>query len=185
MANFINACNAFHYAYEVVHYFKLPATQCNISSRLVGISLKTSVNAIHTELNMNEKYDEIIYMERHESEKHPRMPRLDRAAQFAPYSALSGYEDAVEETARLTDAKIELDEGEIEKINSALTRLIDAPSDTRVKLTFFRPDKKKSGGAYVTVTGEIGKIDRTNGELTLIGGMPISFDDILEIHEID
>ena len=134
---------------------------------------------------MNEKYDEIIYMERQESEKHPRMPRLDRAAQFAPYSALSGYEDAVEETARLTDAKIELDDGEIEKINSALTRLIDAPSDTRVKLTFFRPDKKKSGGAYVTVTGEIGKIDRTNGELTLIGGMPIAFSNILEIGEID
>ena len=80
-----------------------------------------SQGSIHAEgnshgANMNEKYDEIIYMDRHESEKHPRMPRLDRAAQFAPYSALSGYEDAVEETARLTDAKIELDDGEIEKI---------------------------------------------------------------------
>ena len=113
------------------------------------------------------------------------MPRLDRAAQFAPYSALSGYEDAVEETARLTEGKIELDEGEIEKINSTLTRLSISPPDTKVKLTFFRPDKKKAGGAYVTISGEIAKIDETKGEITLIGGMPIPFTNLLEIYEID
>ena len=127
----------------------------------------------------------IINMQRPRTEKHPKMPRLDRAAQFAPYAALSGYEDAVEETARLTEGKIELDEGEIEKINSTLTRLSVSPPDTKVKLTFFRPDKKKVGGAYVTTSGEIAKIDETKGEITLIGGMPIPFANLLEIYEID
>ena len=134
---------------------------------------------------MNEKYEMIINMQRPRTEKHPKMPRLDRAAQFAPYAALSGYEDAVEETARLTEGKIELDEGEIEKINSTLTRLSVSPPDTKVKLTFFRPDKKKVGGAYVTTSGEIAKIDETKGEITLIGGMPIPFANLLEIYEID
>lgn len=134
---------------------------------------------------MNEKYEMIINMQRPRNENHPKMPRLDRAAQFAPYAALSGYEDAVEETARLTEGKIELDEGEIEKINSTLTRLLASPPDTKVKLTFFRPDKKKAGGAYVTISGEIAKIDETKGEITLIGGMPIPFTNLLEIYEID
>ena len=123
-------------------------------------------------------------MPHHVSGKHAPMPRSDRAAQFAPYSALSGYEDAVEETARITDRKQELDEYEKEKINSALTALLSSPPDTKVKITFFRPDKRKSGGAYVTVTGEIGKIDEITREITLIGGTPISIDDITKICEI-
>ena len=133
---------------------------------------------------MNEKYEMIITLPRPKSEKHPRMPRLDRAAQFAPYAALSGYEDAVSETARLTDKKIELDEGEIEKINSTLNSLLTSPPDKRVRLTFFRPDEKKEGGAYVTVSGEIAKIDVNNQEITLIGGIPIPFKNLLEIYEI-
>lgn len=133
---------------------------------------------------MNERYNDIIYMPHHVSEKHPRMPRLDRAAQFAPYSALSGYEDAVEETARLTDKPIELDEYEKEKINATLISLLTAPPDTKVAMTFFRPDKRKKGGAYITVRGEIGKIDEVKREITLVGGMPISIDRIIEIYEI-
>jgi hypothetical protein len=134
---------------------------------------------------MDKKYKSIINLPHPVSEKHPRMSRLDRAAQFAPYSALSGYEDAVEETARLTDTKIELDESEKEQISLALTRLSMASPDQRVTVTFFRPDGKKAGGAYVTLNGEIGKIDPSSQEIMLIGGLPISFDDILEIHEID
>ena len=134
---------------------------------------------------MTEKYELIMNMQRPRTEKHPKMSRLDRAAQFAPYSALSGYEDAVEETARLTDRKIELDESEIELINATLTRLKSAPEDTKVRLTFFRPDDKKTGGAYVTTTGEISKIDDVAGEITLIGGMPIPFANLTEIYEID
>ena len=134
---------------------------------------------------MNEKYEMIINLPRPKSEKHPRMARLDRAAQFAPYAALSGYEDAVSETARLTDKKIELDEGEIEKINSTLNSLLTSPPNKLVRLTFFRPDEKKEGGAYVTVSGEIAKIDVNNQEITLIGGIPIPFKNLLEIYEIN
>ena len=134
---------------------------------------------------MNEKYAHIINLPRHISPTRPQMSVSDRAAQFAPYSALSGYEEVVKESARLTERKIELDEGEIEKINSTLTRLSVSPPDTKVKLTFFRPDKKKAGGAYVTTSGEIAKIDETKGEITLIGGMPIPFANLLEIYEID
>ena len=76
---------------------------------------------------MNEKYEKIINLPRHVSSKRAQMPREDRAAQFAPYSALSGYEDAVEETARLTDQKIELDEYEKEKINDRLLFLLSSP----------------------------------------------------------
>ena len=123
-------------------------------------------------------------MPHHVSEKHPRMARLDRAAQFAPYSALSGYEDAVEETARLTDRQVELDEYEKEKINATLISLLSSPPDTRVSITHFRPDKKKNGGAYITVTGEVGKIDEVKREITLIGGKPIRIDRIVDIYKL-
>ena len=134
---------------------------------------------------MNERYEKIIDLPHHSPTTRPRMPKADRAAQFAPYSALSGYEEAVEETARPTDRQIELDEGEIEKINATLTTLLSAPIDTRVEVTFFRPDRKKSGGAYVTVRGDIEKIDEHSRTITLIGGAPISFKSILSICEID
>lgn len=133
---------------------------------------------------MNERYKDIIDMPHHVSEKHPRMARLDRAAQFAPYSALSGYEDAVEETARLTDRQVELDEYEKEKINATLISLLSSPPDTRVSITHFRPDKKKNGGAYITVTGEVGKIDEVKREITLIGGKPIRIDRIVDIYKL-
>ena len=133
---------------------------------------------------MNEKYACIINLPRHESETRPRMSRLDRAAQFAPYSALSGYEEAVEETARLTDSKIELDESEKERINEVLTDLSTDTEDRRVRLVFYRPDNRKSGGSYVAANGEIEKIDVISREITLISGSPIPFDSILEISEI-
>lgn len=133
---------------------------------------------------MNEKYKEIMNLPHHVSTARTPMPKADRAAQFAPYAALSGYEDAVEETARIVEQPIELDEGEKEKINDTLTSLLSSTPDTRVKITFFRPDKRKAGGAYVTVTGEIGKIDEVAKEITLIGGAPISIDNVIEIKEI-
>ena len=133
---------------------------------------------------MNEKYEKIINLPHHISTTRPPMPKADRAAQFAPYSALSGYEDAVEETARIVDQPIDLDEGEKEKINATLTSILASPYDTKVKITFFRPDSRKSGGVYVTVIGEIGKIDETTREITLIGGAPISIDKVVEITKI-
>ena len=94
---------------------------------------------------MNEKYKEIINMPHPVSKKHVQMNIIDRAAQFAPYSALSGYEDSVEETARLTDKRIELDEYEKERINASLIALLSSPPDTIVSITYFRPDSRKAG----------------------------------------
>ena len=130
---------------------------------------------------MNEKYEKIINLPRHVSGKRAQMSRGERAAQFAPYSALSGYEEAVEETARLTDQKIELDEYEKEKINDTLLSLLSSPIPEKVKITFFRPDKKKVGGAYVTRVGEIGKIDEIQRKIILVGGTSINIDDVIEL----
>ena len=131
---------------------------------------------------MNEKYEKIINLPYKKSTKHTPMPAIDRAAQFAPYSALSGYEDAVEETARPTDSRIELDEYEKERINATLVSLISAPLGTPASITYFRPDERKSGGAYVTVTGEVAHIDAVLRTATLINGYKINIDDIISIH---
>ena len=133
---------------------------------------------------MNERYKEIINLPHYVSQTRAPMSRQDRAAQFAPYSALSGYEDAVDETARLTEKKIELDDYEKDRINATLQYLTTANEDTKVKITFFRPDKHKSGGAYVTVTGEIARIDQHTYEITLVGGLPIPMDSIIELEEL-
>jgi hypothetical protein len=133
---------------------------------------------------MNEKYEKIINLPHHVSTKHAPMPISDRAAQFAPYAALSGYEDAVEETARLTDQKHELDEHEKEKINLVLTALLSANDGKKAKITFFRPDSKKAGGAYVTVIGEIGRFDEIRREIILLGGKKIAIDDVVEIKNV-
>ena len=130
---------------------------------------------------MNEKYAEIINLPHNRSSIHPQMKKGDGAAQFAPYSALSGYEDAVKETARPTDSKAELDDYEKEKINAALISLSPVQEQKRAAITFFRPDDKKSGGAYITVTGEVARIDEVERLITLVGGYVIRIDDISEI----
>ncbi len=130
---------------------------------------------------MNEKYSEIIDLPHRSSKNHEPMTKSDRAAQFAPYSALSGYEDAVEETARLTDERIELDEYEKERINATLTTLLSAPPDTRVSITYFRPDSHKNGGAYVTIIDEVANIDDVKKEITMVCGRVIKIDDIIKV----
>ena len=128
------------------------------------------------------KYDDIIDLPHHVSATHPRMPMIDRAAQFQPFRALTGYEGAVYETARLTDEKIELTEDEKAILDVRLQKLADEiGSQPKVTLTYFQPDKKKAGGAYLTVTGQLKKIDDYEGALILMGGERILIEDILEI----
>ena len=128
------------------------------------------------------KYDDIIHLPHHVSATRPHMPMIDRAAQFMPFRALTGYEDAVRETARLTDEKIELTEDEKGILDMRLQKLADEiSSQPKVTLTYFRPDKKKTGGAYLTVTGQLKKIDDYEGALILMGGERILIEDILEI----
>lgn len=128
------------------------------------------------------KYDDIIDLPHHISATRPRMPMIDRAAQFMPFRALTGYEDAVHETARLTEERVELTEDEKAVLDGKLQRLTDRlDSHPQVTLTWFQPDKKKAGGAYITTTGQLKKIDDFAGVLILLSGERIFIEDILDI----
>ena len=128
------------------------------------------------------KYDDIIHLPHHVSNTRAHMPMLDRAAQFMPFRALTGYEDAVHETARHTDEKIELTEDEKTVLDVKLQRLADdLANQPLVTLTWFQPDKRKAGGAYVTTTGQVKKIDDFEGALILLSGESIPVEDILDV----
>ena len=109
------------------------------------------------------RYDDVIYRQHPTSKKHPRMSRMNRAAQFAPFAALIGYEESIEETARLTDRRIELSEYEIEELNAKLNFIQEHIKERpEVIITYFQPDERKEGGAYITVTGKVRRIDEVN-----------------------
>ena len=128
------------------------------------------------------KYDDIMDLPHHVSATRPQMLMIDRAAQFMPFRALTGYEDAVQETARLTDERVELTEDEKALLDAKLQRLADRlDSHPQVTLTWFQPDKRKAGGAYVTTTGRLKKIDDLEGVLLLASGERIAIKDILII----
>lgn len=126
------------------------------------------------------RYDDIIDLSHHVSQTHPQMPVSDRAAQFAPFAALTGYDAAVKETARLTEERIELEEYEKMVLNEKLLLLQEQlqkrPAAT---ITFFQPDEKKAGGSYVTVSGNIKKIDAYEGRIVLMDGMKVPIADII------
>ena len=131
---------------------------------------------------MSGKYDDIINLPHHVSAKRPQMSRSARAAQFAPFAALVGLDDEMEETARLTDAKPELEEAEKEKINRVLLEIRNNPQkETAVELTFFRPDGRKDGGAIITRTCTVRRIDEIERKLILSDRSEIEFDNILSM----
>lgn len=128
------------------------------------------------------KYDDIINLERPISKKRMPMSIENRAAQFAPFSALTGYEDAVKETARITDSKKILSEGIKEIINEKINYIKNnLKTIVEVKITYFLKDKKKTGGKYTTITDLVKKIDINNCLIYLSCGTIISFDDISNI----
>lgn len=101
--------------------------------------------------NNMHKYDDIINLPHYTSSKRPRMAMIDRAAQFSPFAALTGYDAAVKETARLTEDRVELDEYQKSALNDRLQIVQERLSDTPViSITYFVPDERKSGGAYCT-----------------------------------
>ena len=122
-------------------------------------------------------YEDIVNLPHHVSKKHPQMPMIKRAAQFAPFAALAGYDDAVEETARLTDEMVELEDSAVDelhrKINEALC------SGGEVTVTYFVPDTKKSGGRYVRTAGLIKKAGM--GRIVMNDGLSIPVESIREI----
>ena len=134
---------------------------------------------------MTGAYDDILLLEHFEPKRHPRQPMAKRAAQFSPFAALTGYGDAVEETARYTDMRLETPEESQERINAALhllqTHLSLHPA---VSVEYFVPDTKKTGGSYRTVTGAVQKIRSFEQELVLSGGITIPFADIVTVTEL-
>lgn len=106
------------------------------------------------------RYDDIINLPHHQSKTHPRMPLQDRAAQFAPFAALTGHEAAIRETGRLTESEAQLDEDALEMLNEKLQLIREnIGSAQKISFTCFAPDDKKEGGAYVTYTGCVKKLD--------------------------
>lgn len=128
-------------------------------------------------------YEDIIDLPHHRSTSHPQMSEENRAAQFLPFSALSGYEDAIKETGRLTEEERDLDEGVTEYLNRKLELLRACPAERQeeVLITYFRPDGKKSGGSYVTVAGCVKKVDDLERAVFLTDGTRIPVDGISQI----
>jgi hypothetical protein len=133
-------------------------------------------------MDSEHKYDDIINLEHHISKTHKQMSMQNRAAQFAPFAALTGYEEAVKETARFTEQKIELDE-ELNNILDEKLRLIQSQIKNmpEITVTYFVPDDKKRGGKYQKITGKIKKIDDYNKFIIFTDGKFISIKDIINI----
>lgn len=131
---------------------------------------------------MNNKYDDIINLPHHISKKHPQMTLEARAAQFAPFAALTGYEDAINETARQTSEKIELDD-EAKEILDNKIQIIKEQIQTKPIITFkyFKPDLKKDGGQYVKATGIVKKIDEYEQKIILENKIEIPIRQIISI----
>lgn len=127
-------------------------------------------------------YNDIIHLPHHQSRTRPHMTLHDRAAQFSPFAALTGYEDAVKETARLTNRKLELSEEMKSELSAKLTLLQEKIKEyPEVAITYFVADNKKSGGSYVTETGTVKRIDDVTGEVIMNSRKVILIDDIAEI----
>ena len=128
-----------------------------------------------------QKYADIIDREHHVSKKRPQMDRLNRAAQFSPFAALTGYEDLIQESERVTDDRLELDENSKELLDKKLIRLLHQLPSPTAAFTYFVPDSKKAGGEYVTVTGRIAKYDEYYRRIFLDSGEILAMDDIISI----
>lgn len=132
---------------------------------------------------MKTPYDDIISLPHHVSRVHPQMPMYSRAAQFAPFAALSGHEAAISETARQTDTERELADSEAEMLDRKFAVLLQKKEEQpEVTITYFVPDKKKNGGSYHTSTGHIRKIDPDKDVIELTDGTSIP---IVPIKNID
>lgn len=133
---------------------------------------------------MTGPYDDIIDLPHHASVSHPQMPCSERAAQFSPFAALTGYEGAIEETARLTDDQKDLSENVRDSLDQVLAGIMSRPDpNTEVKITYFVPDAKKDGGKYVTELVRIRRIDTDTREIVTMDRRRIGIDMILNLGE--
>ena len=131
---------------------------------------------------MKDLYEDIINLPHHVSKTRPQMSMIDRAAQFSPFAALTGYDAAIKETGRLTDEKIEMDEEALNILNMKFQLLVDSLADEpEITFTYFKPDERKAGGAYIDVTGKVKKVDDFERLIVMQNGTKMPIDDILNI----
>ncbi len=131
------------------------------------------------------QYEDIIRLPHHQSGTHPRMSAGERAAQFSPFAALTGYEEAVKETARLTEAKVELSQDAKQRLNEKLSQIISGTEKhPGVCVTYFTADENKAGGSYVTKSGRIKAVSKWEEMLVLADQTKIPLDDIVEIEYV-
>ena len=135
---------------------------------------------------MNDNYDDIKHLSRPQYDDLHPMSMSDRAAQFSPFAALVGYDDEVDEAARLTDSRIELTEDGINELNDNLNRLLDCIDEKpRIRVTYFIPDEKKSGGRYMDKVGIVRIFDSYANELVFSDGDRISVKDIYSVEFVE
>lgn len=131
---------------------------------------------------MKDLYEDIINLPHHVSKTRPQMSMIDRATQFSPFAALTGYDAAIKETGRLTDEKIEMDEEALNILNMKFQLLVDRLADEpEITFTYFKPDERKAGGAYIDVTGKVKKVDDFERLIVMQNGTKMPMDDILNI----
>ena len=124
-------------------------------------------------------YEDIINIPRHISKTHPEPSIADRAARFSPFAAISGYEDMVREAARVTEERVEITDATKEQLNEKLNEIAECLyEEHEVTITYFEPDKKKSGGAYITITGVVKRIDELKRIVIMKNNKKIKIDDI-------
>lgn len=132
---------------------------------------------------MTNKYDDILYLDRPVSKNHKQMSVYDRSAQFAPFAALTGYDESIQEAGRKVDLRIELSSDKIEEISHFLSIIAqNIASKPLVKITYFENDKVKEGGEYLTIEKRANKIDPANKRIVLDDGSSIFFEDIIDIN---
>lgn len=128
------------------------------------------------------KYDDMLHLPHHVSKTQRRMSQLERAAQFSPFAALTGYDATIQEAGRLTDSRAALTESSKERLDEKLRRIMDEIGrQPEVTVTYFEPDLRKEGGAYVRLTGHVKKIDSHTRAILLTNGMEIPLTDIFDL----
>ena len=127
-------------------------------------------------------YEDIVNLPPHISKKHPQPSMMDRAARFAPFAAITGYEEMVLEEARVTEERIDLDEGALSLLNEKLNMIQEfLDEEPEVTITYFEPDKRESGGAYVSVTGIVKRIDEYEHIVLMNDGKRIPIGEIYDV----
>lgn len=120
-------------------------------------------------------YEDIVNLPPYVSRRYPQPTMMDRAARFAPFAAITGYEEMVLEEARVTEERIDLDEGALSLLNEKLNMIQEFLDEKpEITVTYFEPDKRKSGGAYVIVTGSVKQIDEYEHLVIMNDGIPIN-----------